>query len=173
MARSSATSKRKPNRVDSLRSIDRYTTAKRAPGVAARGGVPQSQGPVGRNSQPIAGRRPTPGRPQPGRPGPGGPQMSQPFTPPGAPGAPVGVHPFIPGAPMSGAAPAGQSQPGSPPGTPNIGQAVMRSFQPSVLERTPLVSGGAGVPQQGGQQMGGMSFNPQQQGQPQPSRGFM
>jgi len=168
-ARGKAGKGKRPNRVDAFRTLDRFTTSKRAAGPA-RGGVPRSQGPVRGNTNPVAGRRPVPGQPQ--RPG-GAPQISQPFTPPGQQGSPVGQHPFIPGAPLSGAAPAGQSQPGSPPGTPNIGHAVMRSFQPSVLERTPLVSGGAGVPQQGGAGPGGMSFNPQQGQGPQPSRGFM
>lgn len=67
--------------------------------------------------------------------------------------------------------PAGVSQVGSPPGTPNLGQAVQKSFQPSVLERTPLVSDGSGIPAQQAAQPG-MSFNPQAQQGPQPQKGF-
>jgi len=145
------------SRVDALRAIDRYTTG--------RGGAPQSQarpGTLPGTSAPVAGRpqrRPVPGQPQVSRPfgppggGGGQPQVSQPFTPPDA-------HPFIPGGSIAPVVPANVSESGSPPGTPNLAAMVARSFQPSVMERTPLVSAGAGVPPNAAYNFGGANTAP-------------
>jgi hypothetical protein len=68
------------------------------------------------------------------------------FTPPGFQA--VAQHPFIPGASVHPIVPANASEPGSAPGTPNLAAMVMRSFQPAVMERTPLATNpAAGVPQ--------------------------
>jgi hypothetical protein len=119
--------KKKPNRVDQLKSLDRNATNPRA------GAQPSPFAPTGqRGPSPIL--RGAPGSPQPA---PGQPQQPQ--------SRQQGMHPFIPGASTASVVPANASEPGSPPGTPNLGSMLQRSFQPSIMERTPLVTGGAGV----------------------------
>ena len=128
---------RRPNRIKGLQAIDRAPAGTFAGGAPRPGGVTQS---------PVLSRPPATGRPSYGRPDPGpGPSMGPPLP---GPGGPQLSHPFIPGATLAPVVPAHQSEVGSPPGTPNLAAMVMRSFQPSVLQSTPLVSsGGGGIPQ--------------------------
>ncbi len=139
---------RKPNRVDGIRALDKNPTGQRTP-ARGRAGARQA----------LAGR-PQAGAPQAPA-GPGAPR------PPMAPAPGLGQHFWLSGTHLG----AMTSEKGSPPGTPNLGAAVMRSFQPSVLERTPLVGSGAGVPTQGTQ--GGMTMNPGQQAFPQNMQGMV
>lgn len=148
---------RRTNRVDGIRALDRYTNPRGGRMPARPGGaIPRRPGAGGVSAAPPR----QPGVPQPARPGGG-------VSAPGQMVPQAGQHPFIPGANLAPVVPANVSESGSPPGTPNLGNMVMRSFQPQVLERTPLISNGAGVPAQSPNQafnFGGPQLPPGQQG---------
>lgn len=148
--------RRPPNRVDKLKAIDRFTGkgGPRRPGVLPVGPGQPVRRPLGAAGRTIPGQGPNLGN-VPGQ-------------------APQRSHPFVPGAGLAPVVPATASEPGSPPGTPNLGAMVTRSFQPQVMERTPLVSNGAGVQPNQRFNFGGPNTAPpgarsmQQPQQPQP-----
>ena len=166
MARKSSSKRRAFNRIDVLKGLDQY-------GSRGKLGAPARRPPIGDGPPNPYGPPPgyqTPNTSRMGRPngygGPGTGQQQQVARLGGqgpmqaAPGGPFQGHPFIPNESIHHVVPANVSESGSAPGTPNLASMVMRSFQPSVLGQTPLISSGAGVPNPGFNFGGGGSLPP-------------